>query len=218
MDPATSNGTYNFGYIDESRYTGDIGYASIMGSGSLWMVQFSGLQLANGTFTSFDDWNVTMDTGTGGSTIPRNVAEAYFAQVDGSIFDKGRSTFIFPCSSKLVDFTFGIGDFRGTIPADALQTGAVDDGDMCLSKIHVAGGGSSAPIWGQSFIEQLFVVFDWGNARVGFAKKRSNTSPTSTSSPTASTSPTTSPSKGAGSRLKVGDFLTSACIFAVFLL
>jgi aspergillopepsin I len=188
FDTDTSNGTFNFGYIDASKYSGSISYANVNQSfGGGWTIPISGQELSNGTFLSSDNWWVTIDTGTAGATIPRNAADAYFSQVSGSRFDTGRGVYTFPCTTKLPDFTFGIGSAKLSILGAHLvsDSGSFDNGKTCTSKLN-AGTGDGPYLWGQSFIQEFFVVFDWSQGGVGFASKASssNTSgPSSTSSP-----------------------------------
>lgn len=139
---------------------------------------------------------MTIDTGTAGATISRSTADAYFSQVSGSRFDTGRGAYTFACTTKLPDFTFGIGSGQVSIPGAHLlsNSGSFDNGRTCTSKLNV-GTGDGPYLWGQSFIQEFFVVFDWSQGRVGFASKASSSNtqgPSSTSSssqqPTATTS------------------------------
>ena len=168
----TSKGTYDFGFIDKSKYNGEIGYTPVTSEHGPngWTIETSGQELSDGTFDS-RGWSVTLDTGTHGSTVPHFVGQKYFSNVKGSKYDKTRNEFTYPCSEKLPDFTFGIGNsFRGTIAASYLENGSIDGGSTCVTKMQV-GNKDNLLIWGQTFIEALFVVFDWDNKRVGFANK-----------------------------------------------
>ena len=216
---ATSNGTIDFGYIDSSKYTGDIGYAPITPPSSTeWAIQVTGLQLANGTLASKSGWPVIVDTGTATGAIPQDVAADYFSQVDGSTYSSGRETYTFPCSADLVDFTFALGSFKGTIPASHLAKGSIDGGKTCISKIKVNESGGNS-IWGQAFIEEFFVVFDWDGARVGFASKSSArdssssgaSGSNSTANGTSSTTSGESSASGAGSLLGWAALLVVLC-------
>jgi hypothetical protein len=195
FDSDASNGTFDFGYIDASKYSGSINYANVNQSfGGGWTIPISGQELSNGTFLPSDNWWVTIDTGTAGATIPRVATDAYFSQVPGSRFDTGRGAFSFACTAKLPDFTFGIGSEQLSIPGAHLvsNSGSFDNGKTCTSKLNVASG-DGPYLWGQSFIQEFFVVFDWSQGRVGFANKalssnKSGPSATSSSQKTAASS------------------------------
>lgn len=130
---------------------------------------------------------MTIDTGTAGATISRNAADVYFSQISGSRFDTSRGAYTFPCTTRLPDFTFGIGSGQVSIVGAHLNSnsGSFDNGKTCTSKLNV-GTGDGSYLWGQSFIQEFFVVFDWSQGRVGFANKASSSNasgPSTTSSP-----------------------------------
>ena len=176
---------------------------------TLWAVNISKQVLANGTDANTDGWLVVVDTGTTGSNVPREVAADYFAQVDGAEYNDNRGGYTFPCSSSLVDFTFAVGSVEAVIPAAALKGKSIDGGKTCTSKMSVQKGNRTS-LWGQTFIEQLFVVFDWDKERVGFANKgsggskapemsASSTFVSTASSQTSSATATSSESSGSNS-------------------
>jgi len=221
---ATSSGTFDFGYIDAAKYSGSINYANVNQSfGGGWTIPISGQGLANGTFLPSDNWWVTIDTGTTGFTIARTAADAYFTQVSGSRFDTGRGAYTFPCTTKLPDFTFGLGSAQVSIPGAHLMSNSSssNNGKTCTSKLNV-GNGDGPYLWGQSFIQEFFVVFDWSQGRVGFANKASSSGtggPSPTSSPTQTTaSGQASPTKSAKSATSRRSSFSLGFLCGVFVL
>jgi len=166
-----NSGTFHFGYIDDSQYTGSIAYSNIIDFSGEWSVQITGYQIGNNAFVN-QNFNTVIDTGTGGSDLPRSVVDAYFAKIPGSSFNSGYNTYQYPCDQQLLDFTFGLPDGgKTTIPAAYLENGSID-GDNCVSQLNV--GSDDGSLWGMTFIEALFVVFDYDGNRVGFANKPSS--------------------------------------------
>ncbi|KAI1325759.1 aspartic peptidase domain-containing protein [Xylariaceae sp. FL0255] len=183
----TSNRTYDFGYIDSSKYSGSIGYAPIVENSTAWAVNITGLELANGTMAATQGWLTTIDTGTVTAGFPTAVAADYFSQIQGAVYHVGAKRYEYPCSSPLVDFTFAIDSFRGIIPAVNLGAESIDNGTTCITKLNVDASDDKS-LWGEALIQEFFVIFDWDNARLGFAAKGTSASdPEPTSAGTVTT-------------------------------
>lgn len=177
FDKTTNTGTFDFGYVDTSKFTGTIAYAPLDVSSdfdSFWVVHFSGIEV-NGSFWEFS-YPVICDTGTSGSAIPQSVADQYFSMVPGATWNSDWNEYQFPCSETLPDFTFGIGsDARVTMPGEGLLAFSIDGGTTCLSNFGVSPDSqTSAFMFGQNLIGNLFLVFDFDNAQLGFASKASS--------------------------------------------
>ena len=161
-DRTSGQGMIDFGFIDNSKYQRDIGYSPIVDTTTgEWNVAITAYSQ---TFTD------VVDTGTASTTFPRAVLDGYFSQVPQSTFDSGLNTYQFSCSMELPDFTFNVGSHEGTIAGEFLNAGTVSAGSStCYSTLGASGGNGG--LWGESFIEAQFIVFDWANAQVGFADK-----------------------------------------------
>ena len=213
FDADTSNGTFDFGHIDTAKYSGNISYSSVNKTfGAGWTIPISGQELLNDTFIPANDWWATIDTGTTGASISRSSADAYFSQVPGATFDTGKGTYTFPCNSKLPDFTFGLGSGRASINGSRLSSSLSRNDKTCSSKLGVSTG-DGPYLWGQLFIQEFFVVFDWSQGRVGFASKASTTPtgqpyPTSSQTTTSSQQSATGSSKSAATSWRIVNFLS----------
>lgn len=143
-------------------------------SGGEWITEFSGF-IVNGTFIIYS-WPVILDTGTGGSGVPRTLADYYFSQVPGSTWNSAWNQYQYPCSESLPDLTIGIGAVtKFTLPGSGLAAFSLD-GTNCLSKLGVSN--SSPYFFAQNLMEELFIVFDFDNAQIGFGEKpKSGSSP-----------------------------------------
>ena len=169
-----NSGTYEFGSIDTSKYTGDIHYTPIDPSNGYW-------QFDSGTFNVGGKQQrcqtcspAIADTGTSLIIVDDDVAEAYYSQVQGSSYSPSNGVYLYPCSSTLPDFGVAIGNgYTATLKGS--DTTYMQDGSQCLGGIapNGASSGSGAPIqiYGDVLLKHFFAVFDGGSRRFGLANK-----------------------------------------------
>ena len=162
-------GTYNFGYIDSTAYTGRIAYTPVSTSKGLWEFTASGYQLGSSSFVT-TKLDAIADTGTTLILLPAAVVESYWSQVPSAYLEPSLGAFIFPCSSQLPSFQFGIGSYRGVVPGSYMDYGPLNS-YWCYGGIQ-SQGGSSYSIFGDVLLKAQFVVFDVGKLRIGFAAKK----------------------------------------------
>ncbi|KAJ4316289.1 hypothetical protein N0V84_007934 [Fusarium piperis] len=163
-------GTYNFGYIDNTTYTGNIGYVPIDSSRGWWQFTSSGYAVGTDKIgrTSI---NGIADTGTTLLLLPDSVNKAYYAKVSGSSFNSNIHAYTFGCSTQLPTFSFAVGGVTITIPGTYLNYGAVTrDGKTCYGSLQPSDN-IGLNIFGDIALKAAFVVFDGGQNRIGWAKK-----------------------------------------------
>ena len=116
---AGSAGSYEFGYIDNTAYTGTLQYTPLIQSASavgLWAFE------ANpGTNAS----PAIADTGTSLLLLDDDIVRAYWAPVPGHTSDPQGITF--PCDIELPDFKIKLGDYTATISGSLLNYSAADE-------------------------------------------------------------------------------------------
>ncbi|KAI5460219.1 aspartic peptidase domain-containing protein [Mariannaea sp. PMI_226] len=192
-------GTYNFGFIDQAAFTGDIAYTDVDSSSGLWNFTSSGFAVGNSN-SKLSDTPITgiADTGTSLLLLPGAVNQAYYSQVKGAQLDETAGGFVFPCDSQLPDFSFGIGNAAITIPGAFMNFAPLQgtSSSSGLSKRHRKFKGAKHPsgllqqsgamcfggmqssdsaginIFGDVALKAAFVVFDGANSRIGFASKK----------------------------------------------
>lgn len=106
--------TIGFGYIDTTKYTGSIVYTPAFDTSdtfNMWWFNTSGYAIGNGAFVTQTTMALA-DTGGNVGTFPPAMAAAYYAQVVGATQQVSDGSWIFPCSSTLPTFTFGLGSSR----------------------------------------------------------------------------------------------------------
>ncbi|KAI0891168.1 secreted aspartic proteinase precursor [Annulohypoxylon nitens] len=165
-------GTYDFGVIDDSKYTGDITYTDVDNSQGFWSFTSTGYGIGSGSFksTNFDG---IADTGTTLALLPDSIVTAYYKQISGAKVDSSQGGYVFPCSATPPDFVFGVGDAKITVPGEYINYAAVDDSN-CFGGIQ-SDSDIGFSIFGDVALKAAFVVFDQstGSPRLGWASKSS---------------------------------------------
>jgi aspergillopepsin I len=140
-------------------------------TGGEWTIQVQGVQ------AGYDDsklnpfkFQIMIDTGSGGGSISRQVADLYWREVPNAVWSDAWDNYLYPCGQTLPDFVIQL--------ANGVKVGIPDAGlrwkgenGMCATMLAI--GNDNDVLWGQAFIEKYFIIFDWGNQMVGMAKKSS---------------------------------------------
>jgi len=161
-------GTYDFGFIDSSKYTGSLTYASVTTRQGFWEFSLSGYAVGSGSFKSSSIDGIA-DTGTTLLYLPSSVVSAYYAQVSGAKNDLNAGGYTFPCSASLPAFTFGVGSARIVVPSEYINY-APYTGSTCFGGIQ-SSSGIGINIFGDVALKSAYVVFDSTGPRIGWASK-----------------------------------------------
>jgi aspergillopepsin I len=163
------NGTFDFGYIDTTKYTGEIAFVSMDTTQTNWNFKMNGFAIGNGSMQTVDVFVGVVDTGGPNIGLPSYVVNPYFDSFGGS--PSPGNSHDYPCSAyPPPDLTlyFESGEtlvLNGTFlvepPDGSLDTcsGRLDDSEQSAYNI------------GASVLDQKFVVF------IGFADKRQDGQP-----------------------------------------
>ncbi|SCV47239.1 probable endothiapepsin precursor [Fusarium fujikuroi] len=172
-------GTYTFGVINKTAYEGDITYTTVDSSTGMWTFTSTGYAVGKGNVTKTPIAAIA-DTGTSLMFLPEAVNKAYYAQIDGAKIDATAGGYVFPCDTKMPDFTFYVGETGITVPGAYMNfaplEGPVPGEKERKREVGTCYGGlqSSAGdinIFGDIALKAAFVVFDAEKTRIGFAKK-----------------------------------------------
>lgn len=164
-------GTYDFGFINSSLYTGSITYVPVNTNPGYWTWTSSGYAIGSGSFSSSSLSGIA-DTGTTLLYLPLSIVKAYYAKVSGSSNSNTYGGYVFPCSATLPTFTFGVGSARITIPANYLNYGPVSTGSStCFGGLQDSSD-IGINIFGDVALKSAFVVFNGGSSpTLGWATK-----------------------------------------------
>jgi Eukaryotic aspartyl protease len=125
-------GTYDFGFIDDSKHTGEIAYTPINDGQGFWEFTGTGYAVGDG---SFQDASIDAiaDTGTTLILIDDNIVSDYYGQVEGAKYDSTQGGYTFACDTTLPDFTLGIGDAQAVVPGSFINFAPLEAGSSSKS-------------------------------------------------------------------------------------
>ncbi|KAK5806386.1 hypothetical protein VI817_000644 [Penicillium citrinum] len=159
-------GSYDFGFIDKSKYKGSIAYTDVDSSQGFWSFTADGYKIGSQSGGSIKG---IADTGTTLLMLPDEVVSAYYKQVDGAKEDQSAGGYTFSCSSKLPDFTVTIGSYDAVVSGDLINYAPISDGSStCFGGIQ-SNSGLGFSIFGDIFLKSQYTVFDSNGPRLGFA-------------------------------------------------
>ncbi|GAB1312963.1 hypothetical protein MFIFM68171_03173 [Madurella fahalii] len=177
-----NDGQVTFGGVDKTKYTGDITYTSVRspekGAGE-WAIPLAGVG-ANGKPSGVTNRLAYIDTGTSFVFAPPDDLAALFKLIPGATSYKNGDyvEYKVPCNTKLpISLTFS-GVTYDISPADWV----VGKGDHCISRLYGYEIKQGTWLLGDTFLKNVYSVFDADQMRIGFASKPAPPpKPTSTS-------------------------------------
>jgi cathepsin D len=164
------DGSVTFGGVDKSKFKGDIVYTDAEESSIHWSIPLE-------------------DVGTSYSLIPPKDAEALHKLIPGSrkLSDEN---YLVPCDSTVdIQFHFsGVG--YSMSPKDYIGS-ELESVDGCVSTlIAQAMFGDDIMILGDTFLKNVYSVFDYDNARIGFAQLPDSSTPGTNTTTASAATPT----------------------------
>lgn len=161
-------GHYDFGYIDESRFKGEITYKPVDDSEGFWTFTADGYSVGDKGGKGAPITGIA-DTGTTLLLVDDSVLEDYYAEVPGAVNNELIGGYVFPCDTELPSFTVKINDYDAVIPGEHINYVPVDQtGVTCYGGIQ-SNQGLGFSIFGDVFLKSQYVVFDADGPKLGFA-------------------------------------------------
>lgn len=177
-----NDGQVTFGGVDETKYTGDISFTNVQSpekEAGEWAIPLAGVG-ANGKPAGVANRLAYIDTGTSFVFAPPDDLAALFKLVPGATSYRNGDyvEYRVPCNTKLpISLTFS-GVRYDISPADWV----VGRGDHCISRLYGYEIREGTWLLGDTFLKNVYSVFDADNMRIGFASKPAPPpKPTSTS-------------------------------------
>ena len=184
-------GSFDFGFVDSSKYTGQIYYVPVDNSSGFWGLTASGYQVGDNSF-NYTPVKAIVDTGTTLMAMDSTLVSNYWSTVSGATYDSNQGGYTFPCDAQLPDLQIGLGDYSATVPGSYLNFAPVD-ASTCFGGLQ-GNTNIGFSILGDVFIKSQFVVFDADSLQIGFAAKDLSGSASVTSITPNSTAVSASPS------------------------
>ncbi|KAL4921223.1 aspartic peptidase domain-containing protein [Aspergillus aurantiobrunneus] len=169
------DGSVTFGGVDQTKFKGDIMYTDVTESSIHWSIPLDDV-IVDGKACELIDKSAIIDTGTSYSLIPPKDAEALHALIPGSK-QLSDENYVVPCdSTATIQFIFsGVGYTMS--PKDYIGD-SLESGDGCVSNLVAqAVFGDDVMILGDTFLKNVYSVFDFDNDRIGFAQLPDSPSP-----------------------------------------
>lgn len=166
-------GTFTMGAVNSSLYTGDIDYVNLPSdSVNYWTLPLASLTV-QGNSVSLGLGQSTysaIDTGTTLVGGPLAAIEAIYSNIPDSSPGTGnlQGYYTYPCSTEVnVSLSFG-GKTWAISPGDFMMTTA--GGGRCIGAFFSLGTSTPAWIIGDTFLKNVYSVFRYNPASVGFAQ------------------------------------------------
>ncbi|OAT08151.1 prepropenicillopepsin [Blastomyces gilchristii SLH14081] len=169
-------GTFDFGFIDDDKYNGNITYTPVYDSG-FWSISTTGYAIGDSTSNTSTPIKAFLDTGTTLMLLPEPIINDYYSQIPGSAKISGLANaffngWMFPCNATIPPFSLIIeNNYRATIPPEHIILRPLyGDGDtpMCFGSMQAA---IHEVVFGDILFKSQYVVFDTVGPRVGFARQ-----------------------------------------------
>ncbi|KAL9127012.1 MAG: hypothetical protein Q9217_004027 [Psora testacea] len=162
-------GTYDFGFVDDSKHTGEITYTTVDNSRGFWGFTTSGYKVGDGSMQT-ENINSIADTGTSLLLLQDDVVDAYWGAVQGAQNSQSEGGYVFPCDTTLPDITFQIEGYAAVVPGSYVNYAPASESGTCYGGIQ-SSGGLGLSIFGDVFLKSQFVVFSNDGPQLGFAPK-----------------------------------------------
>lgn len=165
-------GTYDFGFIDSTKYTGAITYTPVDNSQGFWGFTATGYSVGSAAAVRSNIEGIA-DTGTTLIYIDAAIARAYYSKVSGAKVDNTQGGYVFPCSATLPNFSITVGGVAQTVPGKFINYAPVSSGSStCFGGIQT-NDGLGLNIFGDIFLKSKYVIHDvsTGSPRLGFAQQ-----------------------------------------------
>lgn len=120
----SNKGSYEFGTIDSTKYTGNIANISVDSSNGFWAFSSTSFSVGDNGDTQQITTAPTAiaDTGTSLMLVSPEAAQGYYAQVKNAMNSASVGGYVFPCDAQLPTFTVSVGDSHtATIPSNVVN-------------------------------------------------------------------------------------------------
>ncbi|CAO2652602.1 Nn.00g008850.m01.CDS01 [Neocucurbitaria sp. VM-36] len=164
-------GSYDFGFIDKSKYTGSITYVNADNSNGWWGITATAYSV--GTTTTKATVSGILDTGTTLIYTDAAIVKAYYAKVSGAKNDSTQGGYVFPCSATLPDFSITVGGVQQKVPGKYVNYAPISAGSStCFGGIQTDDG-IGFSIFGDVFLKSKYVIHEYASStpRIGFAQQ-----------------------------------------------
>ncbi|KAH0260944.1 acid protease, partial [Aureobasidium melanogenum] len=164
------SGTYEFGTIDSSKFTGDLEFTPVNAASGFWQFDSNCYSIGGKTYNRTNASPAIADTGTSLLLLDPEVVQAYYSQIPSANYDSTVGGYTYDCSENLPDFAVAVGEnYMANIPGSGITFSPVDS-KTCFGGIQ-SNSGSDVQIFGDALLKHHFVVFHGESNLLGMAAK-----------------------------------------------
>ncbi|OIW27596.1 acid protease [Coniochaeta ligniaria NRRL 30616] len=174
-----TDGLYEFGRIDTTKYTGEMFYTPVTNNSKYWGFTFTGYNIGPSVEWLESEWAAIVDTGTTLILLQDDLVKLYYdnATDAGAAYNSTVDGYTYLCNATLPDLHMGFENgYYVTIPGKYLNyTDMAELGqpDMCYGALQSVGA-LPFSILGDVFLKAVYAVFDIGKGQIGLADKTLN--------------------------------------------
>jgi len=136
-----AEGSYEFGNIDTSSFTGELNVIPIDASQGFWQFDSSTATI-NNKKVQIQDSKAIADTGTSLMLVSDDLLTAYWEDVEGASLNSELGGVIFPCSAQLPDLNIAIGNKMATVAGENFNFAEVGtdtaSGESCKCELSLS--------------------------------------------------------------------------------
>lgn len=166
-----TSGTYEFGKLDTSKYSGELHTTPIDNSRGFWEFTSNTYSIDGQDAQNSAASPAIADTGTSLLMVDENVAEAYYSQIQGAQMDQSAGGYVYPCDAQVPSFgvQIGKGGFMAHLNGSDIEYARIGR-NTCFGGVQ-GNGGQGLQIYGAVLLKQYFAVFNFGDETFGIAQK-----------------------------------------------
>jgi aspergillopepsin I len=156
---ADGPGAWDFGYLNESRYSGDVVYTPNVQPDKYWTMAVGRYAVGDSTLGHKSIGHAIVDSGSTNVNLPEAIVKHYYSQVPTAkpIPGSGDTDYYFPCNTTLPDFHFQVENTTFTLTGDMIND-SVFYADQCIGLLHT-NTQTKHTILGNTFMKHFYVVF-----------------------------------------------------------
>jgi aspergillopepsin I len=165
-----ASGSFDFGYIDRRKYTGNITWTTLKGGRGFWDLNPNGFVINNGPILPMRTPAI-VDTGSSLWYAPREIVDAYYNSSKVASWNTLQSGWVFPCATRMPDIQVVIENKKFTVAGANMNYQQISS-TQCFGGLQRADK-MPFSIFGDVFLKGLFVVFEQAPGkpqRLGFAQ------------------------------------------------
>ncbi|KAM0717187.1 hypothetical protein Q7P37_007039 [Cladosporium fusiforme] len=166
-----ASGTYEFGKLDHSKYSGELHTTPIETSRGWWEFDSAAYSIGGKDVQNSNASPAIADTGTSLIMVDDDIAEAFYNQVEGASMSSKAGGYVYPCDADVPSFGVEIGSsgFMAHINGSDIEYAKVGS-NTCFGGIQ-GNGGQGLQIYGAVLLKRYFAVFDFGEMTFSLAEK-----------------------------------------------